>query len=208
MTATADGLTAKGRATRARIVDAASELVFTHGVAHTTMEDVRRAAGVSGSQLSHYFADKAALVRAIVAAQADFTIAQHQAPELGELDTIERLELWARLNVERQRELGCVGGCRLGSLAGELLAESDDDDHRACLRDGFERWLELFRHGLTLMRERGDLRPDADPDDLALTLLTALQGGILLTQTLRDTRPLEVALAGALDRVRSSRTPQ
>ena len=198
-----DGLTRKGRATRERIVDAASELVFLHGVSHTTMEDVRRAAGVSGSQLSHYFADKATLVRAIVAAQADATVAQHQAPELGELDSLDALELWARLNIERQRELNCVGGCRLGSLAGELLAESDDEDTRTCLVDGFERWLSLFRHGLTLMRERGELRADADPEDLALTLIACLQGGILLTQTMRDTRPLEASLLAALDKVRS-----
>lgn len=199
----ADGLTRKGRATRARIVDVASELVFLHGVAHTTMDDVRRAAGVSGSQLSHYFADKAALVRAVVAAQADATIAQHQAPELGELDTLEALERWAQLNIERQRDLDCVGGCRLGSLAGELLAESDDEDTRTCLVDGFERWLSLFRHGLAAMRERGDLRADADPEELALTLMAALQGGILLTQAMRSTRPLEASLNAALERVRT-----
>lgn len=196
-------LTTKGRATRARILDAASDLVFSHGVAHTTMEDVRVAAGVSGSQLSHYFADKATLVRAIVGAQADATLEQHRAPELGELDSMASLELWAKLNIERQRELNCIGGCRLGSLAGELLSGSGDEATRTCLVDGFERWLSLFHHGIAAMRERGDLRADTDPEELALMLVAALQGGILLTQTMRDTRPLEASLEAALERVRS-----
>jgi hypothetical protein len=40
----------------------------------------------------------------------------------------------------------------------------------------------------------GHLPPGINPDDLALTLLAALQGGLLLAQVQRDTRPLETAL--------------
>jgi hypothetical protein len=53
------------------------------------------------------------------------------------------------------------------------------------------------------MHERGDLRPEADPQALALSLLAALQGGILLTQAMRDTGPLEAAMDGALADVAS-----
>src|SRR6202011_3342768 len=42
-------LTRRGRETRQRIVAAASELMFDNGVAETTLEDIRAAAGVSGS---------------------------------------------------------------------------------------------------------------------------------------------------------------
>ncbi len=53
------------------------------------------------------------------------------------------------------------------------------------------------------MRDRGDLRPDADLDDLAFALLTALQGGTMLTQTMRSTRPLRAAMNAALSYVHS-----
>ena len=49
------GLTPKGERTRGRIVDAAARLIYERGVAGTTLENIRSAAGVSGSQLSHYF---------------------------------------------------------------------------------------------------------------------------------------------------------
>ncbi len=49
------------------------------------------------------------------------------------------------------------------------------------------------------MHDRGEL--DTDPDDLALALLAALQGGLLLTQLQRQVRPLEVALDSMLDHV-------
>src|SRR5260370_17033904 len=56
----------RGRETRQRIVAAAAERMFEYGVAETTLEDIRAAAGVSGSQVYHYFEDKQALVRAVI----------------------------------------------------------------------------------------------------------------------------------------------
>jgi TetR/AcrR family transcriptional repressor of nem operon len=194
-------LTPKGRATRARIIEAAAGLIFTHGVAGTSIDDVRRAAGVSGSQMSHYFPDKHSLIRAVIAWQADTVIGLHQDPALGRLDSFDALRLWARLNIERQREHECQGGCSFGSLAGEL-AESDDET-RADLAAGFGRWEALFREGLRSMRERGELRADADPDRLATALLGALQGGMLLTQTRRDPAPLEATLGAMLGYIES-----
>jgi TetR/AcrR family transcriptional regulator, transcriptional repressor for nem operon len=197
-------LTPKGRATRDRIVKTAADLIFRQGVAGTSIDDVRKAAGVSGSQMTHYFRDKRSLVRAVIAWQADSVIALHQQPALGKLDTFEALDLWAELNIARQRELHCQGGCSFGSLAGELV--ETDAETRADLASGFTRWEALFRDGLQAMRDRGDLRPDADPAQLAAGLLASLQGGTLLTQTTREIRHLEAALKTALDHIRSYAT--
>jgi TetR/AcrR family transcriptional repressor of nem operon len=197
-------LTPKGRATRERIVEAAADLMSRQGVAGTSIDDVRKATGVSGSQMTHYFRDKRSLVRAVIAWQADTVIALHQQPALGQLDTFEALDRWAALNIARQRELHCAGGCSFGSLAGEL-AETDAET-RADLAAGFTRWEALFRDGLQAMRDRGDLRPDADPAQLAAGLLASLQGGTLLTQTTREIRHVEAALKTVLDHIRSYAT--
>jgi TetR/AcrR family transcriptional regulator, transcriptional repressor for nem operon len=192
-------LTAKGQATKARIVATAADLVFEQGVAGTSIEDVRKAAGVSGSQMTHYFEDKQSLIREVVTHQADAIVASH-----GTLDSFEALDAWANLNVEILRARQCSGGCKLGSLAAEV-AECDAAA-RANAERGFERWETLLRDGLTAMRDRGDLRPEADPPQLALALLAAVQGGALLTQTRRDTAPLEAALSTALAHLRSLAT--
>ena len=115
------------------------------------------------------------------------------------------LERWAELNVARQRELRCDGGCGLGSPAGELT--ETDAETRADLAAGFIRWEALFRDGLQAMRDRGDLRPDADPAQLAAGLLASLQGGMLVTRTTREIRHVEAALKTALDHIRSYATP-
>jgi AcrR family transcriptional regulator len=198
-------LTAKGRATRARILAVAADLVLRQGVAGTQIEDVRKAAGVSGSQMTHYFRDKRTLIKAVIAWQADRMLRLHQTPELGELDSFAAWRRWADLVVERQTARGFQGGCDFGSLAGQL-AESDAET-RADLAAGYERWLELFRRGLATMRARGDLREGADPDALAQSLLAALQGGLLLSQTLRRADPLRNSLAAALANLGSYADP-
>ena len=189
-------LTRKGQETRQRIVDAAAALIFEQGVAHTTVEDVRAAADVSSSQLYHYFDDKPALVRAVVDHQADTIVGGQQTFDLSSLDGLRTWRDWV---IEHQRELNCSGGCPIGSLGSEL-AETDPEA-RAQVSDGFRRWEAAIQSGLREMHVRGRLTPDADPDTLALALLAALQGGLLLTQIERDTKPLEAALDAMLDLV-------
>jgi TetR/AcrR family transcriptional regulator, transcriptional repressor for nem operon len=195
--------TAKGTLTRARIIEAAAELVFAHGVARTGIEDVQLRAGVSASQLYHYFADKDDLIRAVIAHQTDGILAA-QRPVLDELDSFDALERWRDLLIDLQEQRNCVGGCPIGSIAAELA--DNDPRARADLVDGFERWEEPIRAGLARMRDRGDLRPDTDTDALALALLTALQGGLLLTQTRRNTTPLRAGLDAVLAHIRTHAT--
>src|ERR1700761_2651050 len=191
-------LTRRGQQTRTRIVAAAAQLMFDNGVAETTLEDIRAAAGVSGSQVYHHFEDKQAPVRAGLRPQTD-AVLDAQGDHLDRLDTVGGLRAWRDFLVEHQRLLGCRGGCPIGALGAEV-AETDAVARGAAAR-GLRRWEGRIRDGLQAMHARGDLPADADPGDLALAVLAALQGGLLLTQLQRDTRPLEVTLDAMLDRV-------
>jgi TetR/AcrR family transcriptional regulator, transcriptional repressor for nem operon len=193
-------LTPKGEATRERILQAATELIAARGVAGTGLDDVRSAARVSGSQISHYFARKQDLIQAVITRAADAEPVPGK-PMMGALDSLEALRAWADAAVERQEENDCRGDCTLASLTGELSAT--DEDIRRNLGTGLLRWQTLLHDGLAAMRARGDLRADVDLDELALSLLAALQGGVVLSQTLRTTRPLRAALNASLDYVAS-----
>ena len=182
-------LTPKGERTRARIIGAAARLIYERGVPGTTLEDVRTAAEVSGSQLSHYFADKDELVQAVIGHQAGVIVGNQQHADLG---TIEGLTAWRDLVVAAAKSADGMGGCPLGSL-GSQLAESDPQA-RALVADGFGRWSAAISDGLRALHAAGHLPPGINPGDLAVTLLAALQGGLLLAQVQRDTRPLETAV--------------
>jgi AcrR family transcriptional regulator len=189
-------LTRKGQATRTRIVAAAAQLMYEQGVSEATLEDVRAAAGVSGSQIYHYFADKQALLLAVIEHQTE-AVLDMQLPLLDRLDSMAALRQWRDALVEYQRRMQCRGGCPIGSLGSEV-AETNPEA-RLAVASGFLRWEGAIRAGLTAMHERGEL--DADPEELALAILVALQGGLLLTQIQRQVRPLEVGLDAVLDHV-------
>jgi AcrR family transcriptional regulator len=182
-------LTPKGERTRARIVAAAATLIHERGVAGTTFENVRTAAEVSGSQLSHYFADKDELVQAVIDHQADVIVGNQEQADLG---TAEGIKAWRDMVITAARSNGGKGGCPLGSLGGQL-AETDAEA-RALIAVGFARWSSAIADGLRALQAGGHVQPGVTPDDLAVTLLAALQGGLLLAQVQRDTRPLETAV--------------
>ena len=72
-------LTARGAATKARIVAAAASLVYERGIAGTSLDDVMAATGTSKSQLYHYFADKDALIHEVIKAQLGRIFTAQQA---------------------------------------------------------------------------------------------------------------------------------
>ncbi|WP_406139070.1 TetR/AcrR family transcriptional regulator [Streptomyces sp. NBC_01089] len=183
--------TTKGQATRERIVRAAAQLMFDQGAAGTSTPAIRDAAGVSSSQIYHYFANKQALTRAVIEYQTEAVVGG-QEQLLARLDSVEALRAWRDMVVGVQRSMHWAGGCPLGSLASELAGQ--DADARTALAASFSRWSDAIRDGLAHMAERGALRPEADPDSLALALLAALQGGLLLGQAQRSSAALEAGL--------------
>jgi TetR/AcrR family transcriptional regulator, transcriptional repressor for nem operon len=198
-TGTRAKLTAKGTATRERIIAAAASLMHKRGIALTSTQDVQRAAAVSASQLYHYFPDKRALVHAVIAHETAGVLSAHRAM-LVKVDSFEALEAWRDLVVAIQRRHQCEGGCPLGSLANELAEV--DPEARIDLASAFAEWELAIRDGLANMRARGELYKDTDVDRLALGLLAALQGGLLLTKTRRDTLALEAGLDAVIERIR------
>lgn len=193
-------LTRKGQATRERIVEAAATEMFERGVARTSLDEVKASAGVSSSQLYHYFTDKHELVLAVIEHQTR-AILNGQRPLLASLDSVEALRAWREAVVTLQRALDCRGGCPIGTLGAEL--SETDPQAREKVAEGFRAWQDSIRDGLRALQARGELTVSADPDRLALALLAALQGGLVLTQIRRETEPLEVALDTMLDHIAS-----
>jgi TetR/AcrR family transcriptional regulator, transcriptional repressor for nem operon len=190
--------TRRGQVTRERILDTATALMYDRGVAATSIDDVKAAAGVSSSQLYHYFADKRALVSAVIARQTE-RVLDFQETRLLDVEDRDALRAWRDGIVEVVQARGGAGGCPIGSLASELSGR--DEAHRMALLAAFERWQEVIATGLARMRDRGSLIAAAEPGELALALLAALQGGLLLAQTRRSATPVAVALDAIIERI-------
>lgn len=198
MTKTDSPITARGTAARARIIEAASRLVAEHGVAGTRLEDVMEASGTSKSQIYHYFANRQALMCAVVEVRSR-RVLEFQSSSLEAIRTVKDLRAWRDKIVAINRRNGSVGGCPMGSLASELADRSERA--REILVAGFDLWRSYMSNAFKAMQSGGELSMSANADALAIRFITALQGGLLMAQATRSTVPLEAALDMALEHV-------
>jgi TetR/AcrR family transcriptional regulator, transcriptional repressor for nem operon len=196
--------TARGRATRERIVQAATTLVGERGVAGTSLDDVRELAHASKSQLYLYFADRDELLRAVAASTCD-TVLDTQAEVLAGFDSLDGIGRYLDALVDLQVQRETTSGCPIGSLAGQLVER--DEQARLILADGFGRWEAGLRSGLEAMAARDQLRSEADPDLIANQALMLIQGGLLLTQVRRDPRQMRIAADTVLGLVEAAIRP-
>jgi AcrR family transcriptional regulator len=193
--------TPKGEATRARIVQAAADLILARGVGGTSLDDIRAGTATSKSQLFHYFpGGKSALIGAIAAFQSE-RVLDAQRPYLDALDSWEAWQGW------RDAVVAHYGsqphwGCPIGALASELVAH--DPEYAPDVAAYMDRWRGYLEAGVVRMRAAGLLRSDTDPEGIALAIFAALHGGLLLSQTMHSIRPLQAALDGALTALRAA----
>ncbi|MFF8732484.1 TetR/AcrR family transcriptional regulator [Streptomyces sp. NPDC015171] len=184
-------LTAKGRATRARIVEGAAAVLREKGVGAATLDDIMARTGTSKSQLFHYFpTGKDELLLAVAQFEADQVIADQQ-PYLGCLDSWEAWERWRDVVVERYEVQG--DQCPLGSLF--LQIGRSTPGARAIVVELMRQWQENLATGIRALQSTGRLPAGIDVDARAAALLAALQGGVsILLSTGRSTH-----LRAALD---------
>jgi AcrR family transcriptional regulator len=203
--APATRLTPKGAATRARIVEAAADLVLARSVGGTSLDDICAGTSTSRSQVFHYFpGGKGDLVSAIASFQSD-RVLDAQRPFLDELDTWEAWEGWRDAVIVHYRSQP-HWGCPIGALTAELIR--NEPARAAELSAHMDRWRGYLEAGLRRMHRSGLLRADADPRTLALSTFAALHGGLVLTQTMQSIEPLEAALDGALAALRAAAAPR
>jgi AcrR family transcriptional regulator len=191
-------LTAKGAATRQRIVDGAALLIREQGVVNVGLDDIRAATATSKSQLFHYFPDgKADLMLAVARREAEQVIAE-QLPQLGDLTTWRKWQAWRRRVIkmyDEQRE-----GCALSALVGQLGL--GDTTTRQIVGDMLDRWLQYLVDGVEALRSSGEIDASVDPVRAATAILTAVNGGATMLVATDRITYLETALTTAIDDLR------
>jgi AcrR family transcriptional regulator len=195
-------LTAKGAATRRRILTGAAALIRERGAANVGLDDIRAATATSKGQLFHYFPDgKADLLLAVAEHEADQVLADQQ-PMLGELTDWAHWEAWRRRVVERydaQR-----AGCPLSALLGQLGLAGERTQR--VIAEMYGRWHAHLVAGVEALRAAGEVDPGIDAGHAATGILTAVTGGATLLQATDDISYLEVGLREAIEGLRRPRT--
>ncbi|MET8286847.1 TetR/AcrR family transcriptional regulator [Streptomyces sp. NPDC048448] len=195
-------LTAKGAATRGRIIEGAAAEMRERGVAVTTLDDVRARTGTSKSQLFHYFpGGKEELLLAVARFEADQVLAD-QRPELGDLTSWDAWLAWRDTVVARYRGQGPQ--CPLNMLMSQLGRSTPGA--QAVVAELLGKWQGEIAEGVRAMQRQGEIGQGVDPDRSAAALLAGIQGGVVVLLSTGRTTHLEAALDLGIQQLRDSAT--
>lgn len=180
---------AAGRLRREQILARAAELFGANGFGATSFREIAAACDLTPAGLSHHFADKTAVLMALVRMREE-----QQRADLS-LEDLEWSQ-WARA-VERQNRENRV----MTQLFAILSAEAIEPNHPAhdyfvaryrMLRERFAQFLCTHRRGLTV----------TDEDRTDAQVLIAMWDGLQLQSMLDPDTDTEAAFGRALDYVR------
>ncbi|MBI2395675.1 MAG: TetR/AcrR family transcriptional regulator [Deltaproteobacteria bacterium] len=175
--------TEKARATRERIVRAATQLVSRKGYFHTTVDDVLAATRLTKGGFYAHFTSKEDLGRAVIdhATQVFFDRVLAHVHRFAD----PRDQLHALLEAYRMYAIGRAfdGGCIFVNLATEM-----DDQHEefaATIAERFGDFRAVVRGIVEQGQSRGAFRAEAPADGLAVAFVAYLTGTMMQAKVAR-----------------------
>jgi AcrR family transcriptional regulator len=194
---------AKGRATRQRIIEGAAAEIRSRGVALTRLEDVMARTGTSKSQLFHYFPDgKEQLLLAVAAFESQMVL-DDQQPHLSALTSWAAWQRWRDAVVDRYRRQG--QSCPLAVLMSEVGRTTPGA--RAVTAGLLEKWHGAIAAGIGAMQQSEKVADTVDPDRTAAAILAGIQGGVSIMLATGDLSYLEAALDEGIATLRNTCRP-
>ena len=188
------GIATQGTGKRERLIAAARQVLYEHGIEQATLADIAVAADVPLGNVYYYFKTKDALVAAVIEAYRNYFA--ELSSRLSQEDEPARLKALLQALTARRERLASYG-CPIGSLSSELdKRDGDLRDGAGTILAGVIDWAELQ------FRAMGR----ADARDLAVALIAAYQGIVVLAAALRDPGLIGVE-TGRLARWIDSLTP-
>lgn len=174
----------KGDQTRERIVARAAPVFNQQGYAGASMADIMRATGLEKGGIYNHFASKDELALAAFDYAVGLISQRFEQALAGKRHAVERLHAITEVFSDTIINPPVPGGCPLMNTAIEA-----DDTHpalraRACA--AMDEWLGLVRRVVARGVERGELRPDADPEAVATHLTATLEGAIMISRLYGD----------------------
>jgi AcrR family transcriptional regulator len=190
-------LTAKGLATKQRIIEGAAQYLRTDDPGEVTLDDIRAITGTSKSQIFHYFpAGKEELLLAVARYESQ-RVLDDQQPHLGCLTSWAAWSRWRDAVVARYRAQG--RNCPLGALMAQVGSTQGAAEVVTTL---LGQWQAHVGQGIAAMQAAGLVRPGLDPDRVSAAFIAGIQGGVQVLRSTGSTWHLEATLDALIDHLR------
>jgi len=178
--------TTKGQQTRRRIVAEAAPIFNQRGYEGSSLADLMKATGLEKGGIYRHFSSKEEL-----AAEAfDYTWAEARRVRLPDIDSESGAITWLKALIANFIDRRCpvAGGCPLLNTA----IEADDGNPilRARVSKALRGWVARLQTVVADAAARGEIRPDIDPKSVAVLVVAALEGGLMMTRLERSDETL------------------
>ena len=168
---------ARARDKRQRLVETAAKLSYEQGFKNTSLADIARESGVPLGNVYFYFKTKDAIGEALVARLAEqFATMRREWDALP--DPKRRIAAFIQMTADN-REALARSGCPVGTLCTELQKDGGPLADRAA---------SIFAQSIDWLAEQfRELGKRSESRDLAVHVLSVLEGASLLTHAFHDT---------------------
>jgi TetR/AcrR family transcriptional regulator, transcriptional repressor for nem operon len=183
----------KPQSTRERLLELAEKLILQKGFASTSIEEIIAGVGITKSGFFYHFKDKGDLARALMQRYLDSDVQIldeifGRAAELHD-DPLHSYLIGLKLYAEMMARVHDV---HPGCLAASICYQDQlfDQDIRMLNAEGMLAWRKRFRAHLQAIADRYPPKLDVDLDIVADMLMAVIEGGIIISKSLRDTKAL------------------
>ncbi|SMO74271.1 TetR/AcrR family transcriptional regulator [Melghirimyces algeriensis] len=191
----------KGERTRSRIIQKSSGLFNRHGYLSSSISDVMKETGLEKGGIYRHFANKEELVLQAFEYSTQVMNKHFQEVLARECTSIEKLEAVIQILKGLVEDHPIPGGCPLMNAALEaddaypILAEKT--------RDSMARLLEMMKQILVTGVEKGEFQKNMNPEQMAVTWIASLEGGLALSRLYRDSTYMDIVAAHLLNDIAS-----
>jgi TetR/AcrR family transcriptional regulator, transcriptional repressor for nem operon len=180
----------KGERTRQEIIRKAAPIFNQRGYDGAALSDLMKATGLEKGGIYRHFDSKQQLAAEAFDYAWNLAIDARFDGTDGIANAVDRLKLIVR-NF-RDRRAGLVsGGCPLLNTA----IDSDDGNRqlRVRARRALDSWLCRLEAIADQGKRRGDIRPDVDSAELAMLIVSTLEGSLMIRRLRKNDSPLDLA---------------
>lgn len=178
-----------GTATRARIMDAAEELILAQGFAGTSIDALIERAGITKGTFFYHFSNKAELAYSLVSRYSELDLGnlEHNLARAEQLarDPLQQLLVFVGLFRETAASLTePYPGCLFASYLNE--AGLFDERTLTVISDTMGTWRERLGDKLREVAAAHPPRIDVDLDTLADMITVVFEGAFILSKTMKE----------------------
>ncbi len=172
--------------TKAKLLDAAEELMVTKGFFATSVEEICQRAKLTKGSFFHYFRSKEDLGKELLKRFSWSCQYKMKETVLQEADPLKRVFGYLDFAVTTAQECSGSQGCLVGNIA-QQMSDTHPQIRSICVQ-AFDEWARIFKQDLDCARTKYAVKSKLDTQSLAEHFIAVLEGSLLLAKTKQDAR--------------------